>query len=70
MVDAPRKELCSFRIRAFKDNRKMSVVNPAMFPVYFGLHCREPWVAKDGFVFSKVREEKLEWNGSGPGSDV
>ena len=36
------------------------MVDPATFPIYFGLYGCEPWVAKDGFVFAKVREKELE----------
>ena len=46
------------------------MVNPTSLPVYFRLHCCKPWVAEDGFVFTKVGEEELERDGSGPSSDV
>ncbi len=46
------------------------MIDPTSFPVYFRLHCREPWVAENGFVFSKIREEELEWNGSRSCSNV
>ncbi len=48
----------------------MGVVNPASFPVYLWLHCCEPWVSEDGFMFAEIREKELEGNGSGPGSDI
>ena len=46
------------------------MIDPSLLPVYFGLHCREPWVPEDGLVFAKVGEEELERNGSRPSSDV
>ncbi len=59
-----------FCIGASKYNGKVSVVNPASFPVYLGLHCCEPWVTEDGFVFTKVGEEELERDGGRPGSYI
>ncbi len=46
------------------------MVDPASLPIYLRLHRRKPWVAEDGFVLAKIGEEELEWDGSGPGSDI
>src|SRR5258708_10419669 len=70
LVYASGKKFCLFRIRASEYDREMSMVDPSMFPIYFGLYHREPWIAKNGLVFTKVREEELEQDGSGSGSDV
>src|SRR5258708_35741425 len=69
-VDASGEELCSFRVWASEYNGEVSMVNPTPFPIYFGLHRREPWVAKDGFVFAEVGEEELEWDGGRAGPNV
>ncbi len=36
------------------------MVNPATFPIYFGLHSCEPWIAKDGFMLAEVGEKELK----------
>ena len=36
------------------------MVDPATFPIYFGLHSCKPWIAKDGFMLSEVGEKELE----------
>ncbi len=38
------------------------MIDPATFPIYFGLHGCKPWVAKDGFVFAEVGEKELKGN--------
>ena len=62
MVNTAGKELRTFCVWTSKNDRKVSVVDPAAFPIYFGLDSCEPWVAEDGFVFTKVGEEELEGN--------
>ena len=69
-VDPPGEELCSFCIWTSKDDWEVSVVDPSAFPVYFRLHCCEPWVAKDGLMFSEVGKEELEWDGGGSSTNV
>ena len=69
-VDPPGEELCSFRVWTSEDDWKVGVVDPSTFPVYFRLDCCEPWVAEDGFVFSEVRKEELEWDGGRSGTDI
>ena len=59
-VDTPGEKLCAFCVRTSENDGEVSVVDPATFPIYFGLHSYEPWVAKDGFVFTKVGEEELK----------
>ena len=59
-IDTLGEELCTFSIWTSEDDREVSVVDPATFPIYFGLHSCKPWVAKDGFVFTKVGEEELK----------
>ena len=58
-VDASGEELHTLCIWALEDHRKVGMINPAVLPVYFRLDSCEPWIAKDGFVFSKVGEEEL-----------
>ncbi len=48
----------------------MSVVDPTLFPIYFGLHCCKPWVTEDGLMFAEVGEEELEGNSGRSGSNV
>src|SRR5258708_10685277 len=69
-IDASGEEFCLLCVWAPKYNGEMGMVNPTPFPVYFGLHCCEPWVAEDSLMFSKVGEKELESDGGGPGSDV
>ena len=46
------------------------MIYPTPLPIYLRLHHCEPRVAENGFVLSEIGEEKLEWDGSGPHSDV
>jgi len=69
-VDTPGKEFCMFCIQTSKNDRKMSVVNPTAFPIYFGLHGCKPQVAEDGFVFAKIGEEELERNCGSTGAYI
>ena len=69
-VNPPGEELCLFGVWTPKDDGKVSVVDPPTFPVYFGLYCCKPWVAEDGFMFSKVRKKELEWDGRGPSMNI
>src|SRR5258708_37382716 len=59
-IDAPGKEFCSLGIRTPEYDRKMGVVNPTSFPIYFWLHCRKPWIAEDGLVLAEIGEEELK----------
>ncbi len=36
------------------------MVDPATFPIYFGLHSCEPWIAEDGFMLAEVGEKELK----------
>ena len=49
-----------FHIFTSEYDGKMSVVDPATFPIYFGLHSCEPWIAKDSFMLAEVRKEELK----------
>ncbi|SRR5216684_1108122 len=51
-INAPGEELCVFGIRASKNDGEVSVVDPAAFPIHFGLYSCEPWVAKDSLMFA------------------
>src|SRR5258708_33223357 len=52
LVNALGEELCSFGIWTSKNDGEVSVVNPPMFPIYFGLYSCEPWIAKDSLMFT------------------
>jgi hypothetical protein len=43
-----------------KYNGELAVVDPASLPVNLWLEGCEPWIPKDYFVFSQVREEESE----------
>ncbi len=49
-----------FHIFTSEYDGEVSVVNPAAFPIYFGLHSCEPWIAKDGFMLAEVGEKELK----------
>ncbi len=69
-IDTSGKEFCSLGIQASEYNGEMGVIDPTLFPIYLWLHCCKPWITKNRLVFTKVGEEELERDGSGPGSDV
>jgi len=59
-VDTPGEELCAFCVWTSENDGEVSVIDPAAFPIYFGLYSCEPWVVEDGFVLAKVGEEELK----------
>src|SRR5229473_2642853 len=64
------EEFCPLHVWTPEYDREVSVVDPAPFPVYLGLHRREPWVTEDGFVFAKIGEKKLEGDSGVSSSNV
>ncbi len=59
-----------FCIRTSENDREMSVVNPAAFPIYLRLYGCEPWIAEDGLMFAEVGEEELKGNSGGAGAYI
>ena len=59
-INASGEEFCAFHIFTSEYDGEVSVVDPAAFPIYFGLYSCEPWVVEDGFVLAKVGEEELK----------
>src|SRR6266403_2236825 len=45
LVDRLWQELCFHGIGCFKDDRELSMVDPASFPIDFWLHCSKPGIS-------------------------
>jgi len=54
-----------FHICTSEYDGEVSVVDPAAFPIYFGLYSCKPWIAKDGFMLTEVREKELKGDHGG-----